>query len=344
VRCDILGAEGSERSEGVIVVPGKLEADFGNARTAAPGIQAGGVLENMLEYARRHQREYDFIIALGQDYLSYLLQPYFDTPFLLIPNVCKSTPATDRLLLRRYLENRESVGFLTRSQAACILGDQQSHEDATVLWEPLNIDQYDHDVEVDATEIFWAGRIYADKGVLEVAEVCRALGRRLTVAGDISDRVVYDALMAQHDVVYAGILHRSEMGRRIARSPVFLQLQSPGCLEAFGRTTAEALLSGCPVIAFESGANSELVEHGKDGYIVGSRAEAIDAFPEAMKLDRAQIKTRAQSKFHPRHHADNLLRWFEKLQAPAAGSGESPIHDVLTNNVPSVTPVRPPLG
>ena len=38
-------------------------------------------------------------------------------------------------------------------------------------------------------------------------------------------------------------------------------------MEAFGRVTVEAMMSGMPVIASDSGANSELIEDGKDGFL-----------------------------------------------------------------------------
>jgi UDP-glucose:tetrahydrobiopterin glucosyltransferase len=314
VRCDILAAEGSDPLEGVIMVPGRLEINFGNKVETLSGIQADGVLENMLEYCRRHQDDYDFMIALGQDYLAYLLQPYFKTPFLLIPNVCESNEATDRLLVRRYLETPDRVGFLSRSQAACILGDQELPGRTVVVWAPFDVRQYDHQAEVDDRDIFWAGRIHEVKGVTEVAKACRALGKRMLLAGDISDQDYFDALIAEPGVEYLGTLDRTAMGLRMARSPVFFQLQASTWQEAFGRTTAEALLAGCPVIAFKSGANAELVEQGKDGFVVDSLDEAIAAYPEALKLDRAQIKARAQARFQPQHHTEQLLRWLERLR------------------------------
>jgi glycosyltransferase involved in cell wall biosynthesis len=183
-----------------------------------------------------------------------------------------------------------------------------------VVWAPFDVRQYDHQAEVDDRDIFWAGRIHEVKGVTEVAKACRALGKRMLLAGDISDQDYFDALIAEPGVEYLGTLDRTAMGLRMARSPVFFQLQASTWQEAFGRTTAEALLAGCPVIAFKSGANAELVEQGKDGFVVDSLDEAIAAYPEALKLDRAQIKARAQARFQPQHHTEQLLRWLERLR------------------------------
>ena len=41
----------------------------------------------------------------------------------------------------------------------------------------------------------------------------------------------------------------------------------PSVMEAFGRVTVEAMLSGNPVLASDSGANPELIEEGKNGWL-----------------------------------------------------------------------------
>ena len=317
VHCDILAPQGSDPVEGVIMIEGQMQVNLEYTSEIQDFSFEEGFLENMLEYARKHQRNYNFIITVGQDYMTYLLQPYFETPFLIIPNRCDSIDALDRLLVRRYKEKPHSVGFLSNSQAQHILRNETCRTTGApiILWEPFDIDQYDHDLEVLEDEIFWAGRIHRDKGVNEVALACRALGKKLCIGGEINDQEYFGTIMTDSNVRYGGIMARDEMGKSMARSPVFFQLQSPKWQEAFGRTTAEALLAGCPVIGFKSGANAELIEHGVDGFIVNSLQEAIEAYPLALQLDRKNIKTRAQKQFHAKKHAENIIRWL--LQQPS---------------------------
>lgn len=310
VHCDILAPEGSDPIEGVIMIQGEMHINLEKADGVQDFSMEEGFLENMLEYARKHQDAYDFIITVGQDYMTYLLQPYFKTPFLIIPNRCDSIPALDRLLVRRYKEKPHSIGFLSESQARYILRhENEQHNPTTILWEPFDIAQYDHNEAVNEHEIFWAGRIHPDKGVSDVVQACKSLGKKLVIAGEINEQEYFGTIMTDHNVRYAGILGRPEMGSLMAKSPVFFQLQSSRWQEAFGRTTAEALLAGCPVIGFKSGANAELIEQGVDGFIVSSVQEAIDVYPDAIKLDRSAIKARAQARFHAKRHAENIIRW-----------------------------------
>ena len=99
----------------------------------------------------------------------------------------------------------------------------------------------------------------------------------------------------------------------MSRSPVFFQLQSYSWVEAFGRTTAESLLSGTPLIAFDNGANSELINEGVDGYIVKDSDHDIKRYESAIKLNPLAIRTLAEKKFDRTTHAKNIEAWLFKI-------------------------------
>ena len=67
----------------------------------------------------------------------------------------------------------------------------------------------------------------------------------------------------------------------------------PSKKEAFGRVTIEYMMANMPVIGADSGATSELIQHGENGYLYYSGN--YDELAEYMKL---YIKDRQLLKLH----------------------------------------------
>jgi glycosyltransferase involved in cell wall biosynthesis len=67
--------------------------------------------------------------------------------------------------------------------------------------------------------------------------------------------------------------------------------------EPFGLVMIEALLAGCPVIAFARGAAPEIVEEGATGFLVEDVDGMARALDRARTLDRAAIQARARRRF-----------------------------------------------
>lgn len=318
-RCSVLAPHGSDRMPGVIELDGRLHPNADVSERQAFLLSPDSVLMNMLEYARLHQSAFDAMVSVGQDYMTLWAQPYFSrAPLLVIPSTPYGIPECDALLRRRYLENPQLIGFLTQAHRRAFLRHAGLPEsglepDVPVLWEPFDPGQYPVEgVEKDDRTIFWAGRITPDKGVLEVARAVRRLGRRLQFAGVVNDPSYLQAVIAAGGT-YLGVLDRAALSRKLASSPVFFQFQSPAWSEAFGRTTAEALLCGTPVIAFDNGANAEVIEAGLDGFIVRDLDEAIARFDDARALDAVAIRQRAASRFDRDVHVGRLESWLDRM-------------------------------
>jgi UDP-glucose:tetrahydrobiopterin glucosyltransferase len=312
-QCHILAITGSVNDEGVIIVPGQAHPSVTDENKHKYFLSPDSAMMSMFEYIRIHQHEYDVIVSLGQDYLGYWMQPYFTTPFVLIPNLIESVAETDTMLIQRYRENPLSVGFLTATQKKGITGEIHTHHDI-ILWEPLNSQQYVFNLEKEKNSLFWAGRIFYGKGIHNVAEVAKKLGKKLQIAGSIQDKDYFKMLELQYGIEYCGVLSRQNLSIKMAQNPVFFQLQDDSFPEAFGRITAESFLSGTPVIAFDNGANKELIIQGQNGFIVQNVEEAIYYYEQACKLDASNIRLNAEKTFDESIHAQNLLRWFHLIQ------------------------------
>ncbi len=91
--------------------------------------------------------------------------------------------------------------------------------------------------------------------------------------------------------------------------------------EAFGRVTVEHMCCGLPVIASDSGANPELIEDGRDGFLY--RAGDIHALRDAVvrvyqsRGQLADVSKRAREKalqrFDRRINAENIYHLYEEV-------------------------------
>lgn len=75
----------------------------------------------------------------------------------------------------------------------------------------------------------------------------------------------------------------------------------------------EALASGTPVIAFRSGALTEIIEHGRTGFIVDNERQMADAIAAAATLDPAACRAAAESRFSVERMADEYFALYRRL-------------------------------
>jgi len=109
--------------------------------------------------------------------------------------------------------------------------------------------------EVDPPEVLYAGRLSAEKGVLEL--VAAADGLPLVVAGDGPLRGKVPGAM--------GFVAHEELERLYARAAV---VACPSHREGFGVVCAEAMAYGRPVVAGDVGGLRDLVRHEETGLLV----------------------------------------------------------------------------
>lgn len=73
-----------------------------------------------------------------------------------------------------------------------------------------------------------------------------------------------------------------------------LAFVNPSINEGLGRTTAEAMFFGCPVIAHASGGTLDLVRNGENGYLFNTVEECAELMRNVCTTDQGEIILRAQ--------------------------------------------------
>jgi len=83
--------------------------------------------------------------------------------------------------------------------------------------------------------------------------------------------------------------------------------------EPFGLVMIEAMACGTPVIAFDAGAVSEIVEPGLTGFIARDEDGAVAALERVPQLSRKKIRQRFEQRFTARRMAEDYLGVYRAL-------------------------------
>ena len=141
----------------------------------------------------------------------------------------------------------------------------------------------------DTLVLLSAGRLAPEKNldlVIKTWKALRVAGRpvRLVFAGDGPYRSELQA--ACPDAVFLGMCDHHKLSSIYPSADLFL---FPSLTETFGNVTLEAMACGTPVLAFDSAAASELVQDGKNGWLVQSEREE-DFIDKALEVTRNCVR------------------------------------------------------
>ena len=146
---------------------------------------------------------------------------------------------------------------------------------------------------------FFIGRIIYRKGIQTAIETCRKLGKKLIVAGQLSDTEHVN--LSEPFIQYVGYVEPEERTRLMANAKaVFVPTYY---LEPFGGTNVEAQLCGTPVLTTDFGAFTDTVIQGVTGYRCHTLNDFVECAKIVDKLDPKEIRRHAE-----RYLMDNM-KW-----------------------------------
>ncbi|WP_169239527.1 glycosyltransferase [Candidatus Roseilinea sp. NK_OTU-006] len=297
----------------VYQVEGKPPPYATTARRDAPVIcQPDGVLERMWELAMRVQDQYDVIIGINYDWLAYYLTPFFKTPVGHIISIVSTIDAVDAIIRERFYEYPNHFAVNTCAQASTFPFIDPCR--MMSLYGGVDLARYSLNL-APQDRICWVARISPEKGLEDAFAVAQRLRIPLDVCGKMQHPEYWEACVARYpdvDVTYHGFLNQDALHRVVRNAKALLM--TPHWIEAFGNTCIEAMAGGTPVIAYNAGGPSELVQDGVSGFLVPPRD--VDALVEAVRrvdrLDRRLVRKRAE-KFSLERFADRYERFIEHV-------------------------------
>jgi glycosyltransferase involved in cell wall biosynthesis len=166
------------------------------------------------------------------------------------------------------------------------------------------------------------GRISPEKATDRAIAIAQRCGLPLKIAAKVDkvDVEYYDTqikpLLRAPGIEYIGEIGDAEKSDFLSGAIALLvPISWP---EPFGLVMIEAAACGTPVIAFNAGSVSEVVEDGVTGFIVRDEAEAMAALEKVPTLDRRHIRQRFEERFTARRMAQDYLATYAELMESEA--------------------------
>jgi glycosyltransferase involved in cell wall biosynthesis len=169
------------------------------------------------------------------------------------------------------------------------------------------------------------GRICPEKGFHLAMDAATGCGLPLYLAGEVAGYPEHRRYFEGKIQPRFGSLHRwlgaisSERKRHLmagARAVLIPSLVP----ETSSLVAMEAIASGTPVIAYPQGALSEIVTHGKTGFLVNTVNEMRDAIVAADEIDPGPCVREANARFSAAHMVESYTKLY---QDAAFGPGEA---------------------
>jgi len=174
--------------------------------------------------------------------------------------------------------------------------------------------------------LLYVGRLAAEKEIERIRDALDAADdAHLAIVGDGPHRSALEAHFAGRRATFTGFLHGEELAQAYASSDVFV---FPSTTETLGLVLLEAMASGLPVIAADSGPTREQVEHGATGFLFDPSRPS--AFVEAALALLGNDALRESAGTHARRQAlafgwdgpsEQLYHYYEsavRSRAPAS--------------------------
>jgi glycosyltransferase involved in cell wall biosynthesis len=163
--------------------------------------------------------------------------------------------------------------------------------------------------------LLFFGRIHHDKGTKEAIEIARACNKRLVIAGIIQDPDYFsrhvEPFIDNRYVTYAGSADPLKRDELLGNASALLHPINFD--EPFGLSVIESMACGTPVVAFNRGSMTELINDGKNGFLVSCKDEAVKAVSRIGDISRLECRKTVESRFTVERMVEEYVAVYERV-------------------------------
>lgn len=189
--------------------------------------------------------------------------------------------------------------------------------DCEVIHNGIDLSTWHFYPENAGDHVMWFGRIHPDKGLHLAIEATKLAGKKMKIAGAISDKHYYETeILPRIDdsIELLGHCDHHQLNELIGNAAV--ALITPCWDEPFGLVVAESLACGTPVAGIGRGALPHLLDEQTGRLCKSGNAEQLaGCIIEASRLDRNACRQRAEQLFDVEKMVDAYEALFEQIAA-----------------------------
>lgn len=180
------------------------------------------------------------------------------------------------------------------------------------VYNPVDLQAYPYQKE-KGDRLMFLGRIDPIKAPHVAINVSTKTSTSLDIIGGtsfVTDKQYVEKVMSQsRDAPYSFFKGEVDHATKLEYLQNAKALLIPSRFgEPFGLCCVEALSCGTPVIALNDGALSEIIEHGKNGFICNNQAEMVDAVSRIDTINPRDCRARAEF-----FSVENCAKRYEEL-------------------------------
>jgi glycosyltransferase involved in cell wall biosynthesis len=176
-----------------------------------------------------------------------------------------------------------------------------------------------HEKPQDPPYLAFLGRISPEKGTHVAIEIAKRSGWRLKMAGkvDVVDVKYFEEeikpLIDGKQIEYLGEADHTQKNELIGGAVATLFPIT--WREPFGLVMVESMAAGTPVIAMELGSTSEVIAHGKTGFLCHNVDEFVEAIDKVGQLNRHTCREHVMNHFSVQRMTDGYEAVYQQILA-----------------------------
>ncbi|WP_310619538.1 glycosyltransferase [Flexibacterium corallicola] len=263
---------------------------------------------SFVETAYKVQEKYDLILNLSYDYVPIFMTEMFDVPIFHLISMGNTTGPMNYIINKVYRRTPKRMAFHTVAQAKSF-GILDFTDPIYAGFESEKYTFYEN----SERHLITASRVAPEKGIEDALEVAKLLNLPIKIMGVTENEAYKLYLMDKYKEVavnWLGFVGHDEFVRKVGNARV--AIATPKWDEAMGIANIESTLSGVPVLAYDRGGISEVIFHGKTGFISPEATPTSIAgyYHAALELNRRSVRETAAATFSLEALFGRLSSWF----------------------------------
>ena len=271
----------------------------------------GSLVNSMFEKAVSFVNDSDVILNFSYDFLPINETLKFDTPIAHLISMGDESFAISNVIAKVYKQYPNNFAFHSMIQAR----DFPFIKNPNIVGNGFELSNYKFQDCKDGP-LAWVGRVAPEKGLEDAVHVAYKLGEKLKVWGFIQDRNYAANIEKSYPkglISWQGFLETNKLQLELGKCRALIN--TPKWNEAYGNVVVEAMSCGVPVVAYERGGPSELINHGETGFLVppDDKKNLLLFVKRINEISRKKCRDWVEENASSKIFANKVTCWLEKV-------------------------------